>query len=219
MSSFIFLLLAVFATITFMQALEALSHKGGSRKISLHFAALAISSSLWSICFGAIPVQTDPDYAYLLRCFGMIGTFATLIFASILICEWVNVCKPTKYFVVGISLFGIVIFPFNVRHEYIEFMDTKIGMSYHFKPNIWTDIYLIYSVVVAILLFAMVIYLIRHTKKKRKKIVGMRLMWGLVVICVGMLFDTILPAFGIMAVPSSTIGQAIAIFIIYSLSF
>ena len=199
-----------------MQAMEALSHKGASKHISTIFALLGISSSLWSICFGAIPVQVDPDYAYLLRCFGMIGTFATLIFASVLISEWVGVCKPTKYFVVGFSLFGIVIFPYNVRHEYIEFEQTKIGMSYHFKPNIWTDIYLIYSVVIAILLFAMVIYLIRHTKKKRKKIVGMRLMWALIVICVGMLFDTVLPAFGITAVPSSTIGQAIGIFIIYS---
>ena len=216
MSSFIFLLLAVFATITFMQAMEALSHKGASKHISTIFALLGISSSLWSICFGAIPVQVDPDYAYLLRCFGMIGTFATLIFASLLISEWVGVCKPTKYFVVGFSLFGIVIFPYNVRHEYIEFEQTKIGMSYHFKPNIWTDIYLIYSIVIAILLFAMVIYLIRHTKKKRKKIVGMRLMWALIVICVGMLFDTVLPAFGITAVPSSTIGQAIGIFIFYS---
>ena len=41
-------------------------------------------------------------------------------------------------------------------------------------------------------------------------------MWALIVICVGMLFDTILPAFGITAIPSSTIGQAIGIFIIYS---
>ena len=41
-------------------------------------------------------------------------------------------------------------------------------------------------------------------------------MWALIIICVGMLFDTILPAFGITAIPSSTIGQAIAIFIIYS---
>ena len=216
MSSFIFLLLAIFATITFMQALQALSHKGGSRQISIMFALLGISSSLWSVCFGSIPVQTDPDYAYLLRCFGMIGTFATLIFSAILISEWVGVCKPTKRFVVGFSLLGIVIYPFNVRHKYIEFMNTKIGMSYRFKPNIWTDLYLVYSVVIAILLFAMVIYLIRHTDKKRKKIVGIRLFWALVVICVGMLFDTILPAFGITAVPSSTIGQAIAVFIIYS---
>ena len=216
MSSFIFLLLAVFATITFMQSLEALSHKGGSRHISILFALLGISSSLWSVCFGAIPVQTDPEYAYILRCFGMIGTFATLIFASILIADWVNVCKPTKYFVVGFSLFGIVIYPFNIRRDYIEFMETRIGMSYKFKSNIWTDLYLIYSVVIAILLFAMVFYLIRHTDKKRKKIVGKRLMWALIVICVGMLFDTILPAFGITAIPSSTIGQAIGIFIIYS---
>lgn len=216
MSSFIFLLLSVFATITFMEALEALSHKGASKKISSLFALLAISSSMWSVFFGAIPVQTDPEYAYILRCFGMIGTFATLIFACILISEWVGVCKPTKYVVIGISLFGIVIFPFNIRREYIEFMDTKIGMSYHFKPNIWTDLYLVYSIIIALLMFIMVIWLIRHTKKRRKKIVGIRLLWALIVICIGMLFDTILPAFGITAVPSSTIGQAIAIFIVYS---
>lgn len=216
MSTFIFLLLSVFATITCMQAIEAAKHKGSSKKLSKVFIFLGVSSSVWSIAFGAIPVQQDTEYAYFLRCLGMVGTFATLIFATILVAEWTEVCKQIKYVVIAISLFGIVIFPFNIRRESIEFMQTDIGMSYHFKSDVWTDIYMIYSIVIALSMFVMVIWMLKSTTKRRKHIVGFRLLWALIIITIGMLFDTILPAFGITAVPSSTIGQAIGIFIIYS---
>lgn len=216
MSTFLFLLLSVFATITFMQSLNAAKHKGSSKRLSRIFVFLGICSSIWSIGFGAILVQQEPEYAFLMRCFGMIGTFGTLIFATALIAEWTRVNKWIKYTSIGFSLFGIIIFFFNERRENIEFSQSDIGMSYHFKGGIWTDIYLIYSVVIALIMFAMVIWMIKTTNKRRKKVVGFRLLWALGVIVVGMLFDTILPAFGIVAVPSSTIGQAIGIFIVYS---
>ncbi len=216
MSTFLFLLLSVFATITCMQAIDAAKHKGASKKLSRLFVFVGISSSIWSIGFGAILIQQDADYAFLMRCVGMVGTFGTLIFATALIAEWTQVNKWIKNGSIGFSLFGIVIFFFNERRENIEFTQVDIGMSYHFKGGIWTDIYLMYSVVIALIMFVMVIWMIRTTDKRRKKVVGFRLLWALIVITVGMLFDTILPAFGIVAVPSSTIGQAIGIFIVYS---
>ena len=216
MSTFLFLLLSIFATITFMQALDAAKHKGASKKLSRIFVFLGICSSVWSIGFGAILIQQNPNDAFLMRCVGMIGTFGTLIFATALIAEWTKVNKWIKYSSIIFSLFGIVIFFFNERRENIEFTQVDIGMSYHFKGGIWTDIYLIYSVVIALIMYAMVIWMIKTTSKRRKKVVGFRLLWALTVIVIGMLFDTILPAFGIVAVPSSTIGQAIGIFIVYS---
>ena len=216
MSTFLFLLLSVFATITCIQSMDAAKHKGASKKLSRIFIFLGISSAIWSIGFGAILIQQDPEYAFLMRCFGMVGTFGTLIFATTLIAEWSEVKKPIKFAAIGFSLFGIIIYIFNERRENIEFEQVDIGMSYHFKGGIWTDIYLMYSIIIALIMFAMVIWMIKTTTKRRKKVVGFRLLWALIVILVGMLFDTILPAFGIIAVPSSTIGQAIGIFIVYS---
>ncbi len=220
MGSLLFCVLTIFATITAVLAYSAGKNDGLSIKISRLYIVVAISSSIWSVCFGAILVQTDTEIAYLLRCIGMIGTFACLISATFLFAEWSGIGKKAKILVDSISLFGIVIFPFNIRREYIEFMMADVGMSYNFKPNVWTDIYLIYSVVIAIIMFAMVIWMIKTSKKRRIKVTGKRLLISLIVITLGMLFDTILPAFGIRAVPTSSLGQAVCIFIVYtSLNF
>lgn len=220
MSAILFCILTVFATITAVLAYSAGKNGGSSDKLSRLYITVAISSSVWSVCFGAILVQDNTEVAYLLRCLGMIGTFACLIAAVFLVAEWSGIGRVAKYVVEGFSLLGTVIFPFNIRRDYIEFKPAEVGMSYSFKPNFWTDVYMFYSIVIAISMFAMVIWMIKSTKKRRIKVTGRRLLVSLIVITLGMLFDTILPAFGIMAIPTSSLGQAICIFIVYtSLNF
>lgn len=220
MSAILFCILTVFATITAVLAYSAGKNGGSSDKLSRLYIMVAISSSVWSVCFGAILVQDNPEVAYLLRCIGMIGTFACLIAAVFLVAEWSGIGRAAKYAVEGFSLLGVVIYPFNIRRDYIVFKPAEVGMSYSFKANFWTDVYMFYSIVIAISMFAMVIWMIKSTKKRRIKVTGRRLLVSLIVITLGMLFDTFLPAFGIMAVPTSSLGQALCIFIVYtSLNF
>lgn len=220
MGSILFCILTIFATITAVLAYSAGKNGGLSDKLSRLYIIVAISSSVWSLCFGAILVQDNPEVAYLLRCVGMIGTFALLISAAYLVAEWSGIGKTAKKFVKGFSLLGIVIFPFNIRRDYIEFKLAPVGMSYSFKANFWTDMYMIYSIVIAICMFVMVIWMIKSTEKRRIKVTGKGLLASIIAVSLGMLFDTILPAFGIMAVPTSSLGQAICVFIVYtSLNF
>ncbi len=216
MGTLLFGILMALATITGVLAYNAGKNGGMQQKISRMYIAMAVSSSGWSACFGAILVQDDTEVAYILRCFGMVATFACLISASFLITEWSGICRGIGIVVKSFSLLGIIIFPFNIRRDYIEFKPAKVGMSYSFKPDFWTDIYMVYSVVIAICMFAMVIYMIKSTKKRRIKVMGKRLLGSLVIITLGMLFDTILPAFGIMAVPASSFGQALCIIMVYT---
>ena len=220
MGSILFCILTIFATITAVLAYSAGKNGGISDKLSRAYIAVAINSSVWSICFGAILVQTDTEIAYLFRCLGMVGTFAYLISAAFLVAEWSGINRTAKYVVEAFSLLGIVIFPFNIRRDAIEFKPAKVGMSYSFEAGFWTDMYMIYSIVIAICMFVMVIWMIKSTKKRRIKVTGSRLLASIIAITLGMLFDTILPAFGIMAVPASSLGQAICVFIVYtSLNF
>lgn len=220
MSSILFCILTIFATITAVLAYSAGKNGGLSDKLSRLYIFVAISSSVWSICFGAILVQDNPEVAYLLRCMGMIGTFAYLIGAAFLVAEWSGIGRIAKKAVEVFSLLGIVIFPFNIRRDYIEFKPAPVGMSYNFKANFWTDVYMFYSIAIAICMFVMVIWMIKSTEKRRIKVTGKRLLASLIAVSLGMLFDTILPAFGIMAVPTSSLGQAICVFIVYtSLNF
>lgn len=220
MGAFLFCILTIFATITAVLAYSAGKNNGLSDKLSRLYIAVAINSSIWSVCFGAILVQTNTEIGYFLRCIGMIGTFACLIASTYLVAEWSGIGKKTKFIVKAFSLLGIVIFPFNIRRDYIEFMISDIGMSYNFKPNFWTDMYMLYSIVIALVLFAMVIWMIKTSTKRRIKVTGKRLLISLIVITLGMLFDTILPAFGITAVPTSSLGQALCVFLVYtSLNF
>ncbi len=220
MGSLLFCILTAFATITAVLAHKVSKNGGMKQKLSRMYIVLAISSTIWSVCFGAILVQDDTEVAYLLRCIGMIGTFSYLISAAFLIAEWSGIGKVVSIVVKGFSMLGIIIYPFNIRRDYIEFVPARVGMSYNFKPDFWTDVYVIYSSIIAVCMFVMVIYMIKSTKKRRIKVTGKRLLGSLVVVTLGMLFDTILPAFGITAIPTSSLGQAICIFIVYtSLNF
>lgn len=209
-------LLVVFATITGVMAYNVGKNGGMRQKLSKLYITLAISSSVWSFCFGAILVQDNTDTAYILRCIGMVGTFACLISAVFLIAEWSGIGKVASISVKMFSLLGIVIYPFNIRREYIEFKPAKVGMSYSFKPDFWTDAYMVYSTIIAVCLFAIVFYMIRSTKKRRIKVMGRLLLGSLTIITLGMLFDTILPSFGITAVPTSSLGQALCVFMVYT---
>ena len=52
------------------------------------FAGMTLGSSVWSLGFGILFAQTSPLTAYYCRCIGMIGTFAYMIFATMLLCRW-----------------------------------------------------------------------------------------------------------------------------------
>lgn len=216
MSILLFSILEALAVLSLMTVRGAIKNGGTSDGNSVRFILVAISSVWWTVCFGLILVCEDFEVAYWLRTIGMIGTFAYLILGTILVAAWTGIQGKFKYIVIALSLTGIIIYPFSVQKDLIVFKETSIGTTYSFLPSISTNIYTIYSVVIAVIMYAMLIWMIRTTDKRRMKVMGRRVLGGMTVVAIGMLFDTILPVFGLPALPTSTMGQALCVLIMYN---
>lgn len=171
-------------------------------------ALLCFASWLWSMGFGVQILTTDTDAAYLCRVVGMIGTFMYLIVAQVLLCHvsemprsWCNVFN-------GISYAGVVIYFFTIQKDQIIYkLSPTMGMTYAFKAGFGNTIYTIYCVIVALNLLCVMLYMIYADKGERIRVFGKRMLFVELFIMFGMILDTVVPLFGIPAIPGSTLMQ------------
>ena len=182
------------------------------------FCAYAVSGAIWSFCFGALITQDSEETAYLLRCIGMFGVFSSLILLTILILGWVDVRQSTKIVIKIFALSFIVIYPFNIRRESVEFFQTSWGMSYTFKFDFFGLVYVILTVILSVVYFAMVFRLISKKSSAKNKFIGKRVFIALGGLVLGNVFDTVLPSFGYVAIPLSTFFQFVCTVCMYSLT-
>lgn len=204
-----------FAIITAIMAVRVAKMKSQDRKNNYLFACFCIGSTLWSFFFGFTLIQTSAQVAYYLRCGGMIGTFAYLIFATILLANWSGIEAPyikvLKYF----PMLAIPLYPFLMQRSNTIFHLTKRGMTYTFAKVIWNDIYNVYCVLVAGIMIFLIVQMMRNKGRKAIRVLGKRILAGEAVILLGMVFDTIFPLIGLQAIPGSTITQFLGTVLIY----
>lgn len=208
-------LLFGFAVATLIMAIEVFRGRVKGREEDYLLSGFCLGSTLWSFCFGMILIQTDVGAAYLLRCVGMTGTFAYLIFATLILVEWSEIEKPyirvLKYF----PMTAIVLYPFLMKPSNTIFIPSAQGMNYTFSKGIWNELYNVYCVLVAVDMIYLVVCMIRNKKRKSIRVLGMRLLLCELVILMGMVFDTFLPMFGLQAIPGSTITQFFGALLLY----
>lgn len=179
------------------------------------FTLLCLSSAIWSFGFWGIIIQSEPGNAYFFRAIGMIGVFGYLILAQILVCYLSDTLKPYRYPIAVVSIWGFIIYFFNIQKKQVTYELTDIGMTYHFNPGFWNHAYTIYCVVVAINMLGSIIYMMVHTKRKRMRVLGQKLLVVEAIVVLGMIVDTVLPLLGQPAVPGSTIGQFLGLLAMY----
>ncbi len=196
-------------------AISHLKRTGIKNRENLLFVLFCLSSAIWSFGFYGVFIQTVPDNAYLWRAIGMIGTFGYLITAQLLICHFSGVKKCWQFIIECFSLLGIIIYFFIIQKDQVVYELTDIGMSYSFTPGLWNNIYIIYSVVTAINMFFVTIYMLRKSSTRRMHALAKKLLTAELIILFGMLLDTILPIIGMKAIPGSSIAQTIGLFIMY----
>ncbi len=182
------------------------------------FAAYATAGAIWSFCFGELTTQDSVETAYIFRCVGMFGVFASLILLSILILNWVDLKISIKRAIKIFALGFILIYPFNIRRESVEFFRTSWGMSYTFKFDALGMIYVGFTVILSMIYFAMVIKLISKKSSAKNKYIGKRVFIALGGLVLGNIFDTVLPSFGYVAIPLSTFFQFVCTVCMYSLT-
>lgn len=208
-------LLYGFAIVTLIMAMGVTRKKAQGWGDNYLFCYFNLGSTLWSLCFGLLLIQTDVEKAYQLRCVGMVGMFSYLIFATFLMARWSKIkgryIKVIKYF----PLTAILLYPFLMQRKNITFRLSEYGMSYVFEAGIWNDLYTLYCVLVAASMIFLVIHMSLNKRRKAIRVLGVRLLLCEFVIILGMLFDTIFPMFGMEAFPGSTITQFFGAVLMY----
>ena len=152
---------------------------------------------------------------YPCRAVGMFGMFGYLICAQILICHFSGIKKIYRMLTNGFACLGIFIYFFTIQKEQATYYLSDMGMTYSLNHNIWNTIYSTYTVIVALNLVLVIIYMLRNAPKKRLKSLGARFLLAAIIVIAGMLFDTILPLFGRPAIPGSTIAQFLGLLVMY----
>lgn len=179
------------------------------------FIAFCIASAIWSFGFAGVFIQTETENGYLWRGIGMIGTFAYMITAQMLICQLSGIGKKYCYLFNGFSLLGIIIYFFVIQKDQATYYMSDMGMTYSFTPGLWNNIYTGYSVIVALNMLIVIIYMLLKSSKKRLKVLAKKLLITEIVILMGMILDTIFPLIGLAAIPGSSIGQFVGLAVMY----
>ena len=174
-----------------------------------------IGSAIWSICFAALFLQTNADFAFICRAIGMIGVFMYLISAQMLVCQIAKVNKKCKYIMNGIAFTGIIVYFLVVRKSQIIFKYTSWGMTYRFKSGLANNIYILYCVCLAINFFLVAMYMMK-SDKKRIRVYGKHFLLAEIFIAAGMVLDTIFPLLGVSAIPGSTLTQFWGMMVLYN---
>lgn len=179
-------------------------------------AVFCFASALWSGSFAALFLQTDTGMAYICRSVGMIGTFLYLIVAQIIVCNISGIKKRWRYLFNGISYLGVIVYFLSIKKGEVVYQLTEDGMTYYFKPGFCNNAYVTYVVILAVNIFAVIVYMLRFAKAKRIQAFGRKFLLVEGLILLGMLFDTIFPLLGFGAIPGSSITQFWGMVVAYS---
>lgn len=185
------------------------------KKQNFLYCFAAFFSSIWSFGYAMIWIQTNPEIARKWRAFGMVGVFLLFIFLTEFFIRWLDEAKYIKIYVKIIAALGVFLWPFVVGEESVTFYaHDKIGMTYQFSQNIWNTLYNIYAVVVGVNLFIICLCILKQTNRKKLQVIIKRLIKCIIVVMLGMVFDTLLPVFGYDALPGSTLTQGIGVILV-----
>lgn len=188
-------------------AMDRLRQKGQNIKENRLLACFLLGSALWSACFGLIPVQTDVNIAYLLRCVGLAGIFAYSIFATLLVSHWNSGQSRLSLFVKWFPCSAIALYPFLIQKENVIFLQGFFGMSYVFKQGLWNTLYILYFVIILVNMLSLMFLMCRNNRRKWMRVMGISLLACEGFLIIGMVLDTIIPILGVKAFPGSTLTQ------------
>lgn len=197
--------------IVFSRGTETIRRFGWQERHCKIFFALVMSSSLWCISFGFLWIQTDPKIAAILRAIGMVGTFLYLFFVVLIILEWSPLSGRITILFKLFPLCGFILYPFIVSPICVTYYVTDMGMVYQMTNNLWNTLYSLYCVIVGVIAFIGLFSMTRKGNRTLIRDIGKKTIYCLLVVFIGMLFDTILPQFGFDAFPGSTTSQVLGV--------
>lgn len=211
----IFIYLFVCGVIAGYHALRLCAPKKFKHIENRYLAGFSLGSSIWSLGFSSLWIQTNPEYAYWCRTIGLIGTFIFLIFAMVNVVHYSGVNRRIKLFLNIFSLTGIPVYFMIVQKDQTLYFMENGTMTYLFKPGLSNNLYTFYSLWIGFTIVALNMYMLRKAKNKRTLAFAKRFFLVEIFVFLGMILDTILPLIGESAIPGSTITQFFGLIVLY----
>ena len=205
---FIFCILAIVCAFSI---LCSENRKDTENKLLVTFC---FSSAIWSLGFGALILQTNIEWAYYCRVFGMIGTILYLITGQMLVSYLSAIKKHYTTFFNGFACLGFFVYFLTVERSQTIFEPDTYGMTYFFKSGPANTIYTVYSVILAVLMLGISLYMC-FSKIKRIRFFGKIFLLTVAAIGLGTVLDTVLPLLGMRAIPGSTLTQFAGLVVVY----
>ena len=166
------------------------------------------TSGVWSFCYSMMFAQRDIEAARIWRAIGQYGVFAFFVLVIVLVTHWTSVAS---WFRKSMYFFSIVLaLPLAIvtgSRQCATFFVENDNMYYQLTSGIWNNLYTTYCIVICIFFYYLIWCLIRQGKRKKERVMGRKLLLCANITVIGMVFDTIMPQFGYLAFPGSTLGQ------------
>ena len=210
MKDVLFYIIFALASITYFVGLSEINKSSRKSTIDRLYFVSAMLSAGWGLFIGLVLVQTGESMAALFRAIGMIHIFGLLICFTYMIIYWSDVRGRMKRWSAGFVWLGVLLYPFIIRSENVEFEMTAYGMSYRIKPGFWSAVYAVFCTVVAVNMMVLIVHMLRRSIRKREKDVAYAMMLCVVIVAFGCALDAILQMMGFSAFPGSMLGQFVA---------
>lgn len=178
------------------------------------FCAFSISSAIWSFGFFGVFLQKTPENAYIWRAIGMIGTFAYLILGIIIICYISEINKKVRHGILAFSFTGIILYFFVIQKDQTTYTIIDDTINYSFTSSIWNTLYIAYTIILAICMISVSLYMCFKSPSKRIQKLGKKFLVTELIIVFGMVFDTIVPMFNGRTFPGSSISQFLGLIVL-----
>lgn len=211
----IFIYLFVCGVLAGYHALNLCNPKKFNHIENRYMAGFSLGSAIWSLGFCSLWIQTNPEYAYLCRTIGLIGTFIFLIFALANVAHYSGVGRRWKILLNILSLTGIPVYFLIVQKDQTLYFMENGTMTYLFKPGTPNNLYTTYSIWIAVTIVLLNIHMLRKAPNKRTLAFAKRFFLVELFVLLGMILDTILPLLGESAIPGSTITQFWGLVVLY----
>ena len=208
------IILFIFSVLAIVFATMILCSEERKDKENKLLFVFCISSAIWSIGFGALILQTDPEWAYRCRVFGMIGTIMYLIIAQILVSYLSGIKKRWTSIFDGFATLGFFVYFLTVERGQTIYQLEESGMTYSFKAGLANTIYTAYSLILAVFMFCISLYMC-FSKVKRIRFFGKIFMGTVAAMLLGTILDTVFPLLGFRAIPGSTLTQFIGMVVVF----
>lgn len=197
--------------ISFSYAAKIFHSNRKSSQLDVLFCLLALSSGLWGVGFGAISIQQSIQVAYVCRTIGLLGTFMYLYFALKMVIKIAPIKEKSAKFFEKFSMLGFVIYALIIGKDQAVYYKVGNGITYSLNKTIQNSFYTIFLIIIAVFIFISTCTMFRKENPRRIKCFGRYFMIVLIVMLIGMVFDTILPLLGKGAFPGSSMAQFIAL--------